>query len=66
VGGGIGAGAGIDTDTQEVTGFAPAADVGIETVRGIYSSQSFSEGLALRFMIRLKLGNRWWHTSFES
>lgn len=32
VGGGKGAGAGIETDLQVVTGRAPGADVGIETV----------------------------------
>jgi hypothetical protein len=32
VGGGKGAGAGIETDMQVVTGPAPGADVGIETV----------------------------------
>jgi len=32
VGGGKGAGAGIDTDMQVVAGIAPGADVGTETV----------------------------------
>lgn len=42
VGRDIGAGAGIDIDTKVVTGLAPAADVGIDTVTEVFTCRRAS------------------------